>query len=272
VLDRSGYVAELEAEGGVEAEGRLENLEELVGSAEDFETVDEFLEQVALVADTDALPDPDDPSDTGIVLMTLHSAKGLEFPVVFLVGMEEGVFPHSRSLTEPDELEEERRLCYVGLTRARERLFLSNVWARTLHGATNYNPASRFLSEVPEGLVEASPASRSGRRPPQRGDGWSSTSWSTGGWGGGSGSDYSSSGFGSRRDDERAPAVAPPQPTNAHEAGFALGDDVRHAKWGEGVIIHVEGAGDKAEAVVRFPEVGEKRLLLAWAPLEKVER
>ncbi|MFM7064356.1 MAG: UvrD-helicase domain-containing protein [Actinomycetes bacterium] len=272
VLDRSGYLAELEAEGGVEAEGRIENLEELVGSAEDFETVDEFLEQVALVADTDALPDPDDPSDTGIVLITLHSAKGLEFPVVFLVGMEEGVFPHSRSLTEPDELEEERRLCYVGLTRARERLFLSNVWARTLHGATNYNPASRFLSEVPEGLVEESPASRSGRRPPTRGDGWSTTSWTTGGRGGGSGTDYSSSGFGSRRDDDRAPAVAPPQPTNAHQVGFALGDDVRHAKWGEGVIIHVEGAGDKAEAVVRFPDAGEKRLLLAWAPLEKVER
>ncbi len=274
VLDRSGYIAELEAEGGVEAEGRLENLEELVGSAEEFETVDEFLEQVALVADTDALPDPDDPSDTGIVLMTLHSAKGLEFPVVFLVGMEEGVFPHVRSLTEPDELEEERRLCYVGLTRSRERLFLSNVWARTLHGATNYNPASRFLSEIPEGLVEESPSSRSGRSRPSRSDGWSSTSWSTGSgrgsWGGGS--DHSSSGFGGRRDDDRAPTVAPPQPTNAHEAGFSLGDDVLHAKWGEGVIIHVEGSGDKAEAVVRFPSVGEKRLLLAWAPLEKVQR
>jgi DNA helicase-2/ATP-dependent DNA helicase PcrA len=146
------------------------------------------------------------------------------------------------------------------------------VWARTLHGATNYNPASRFLSEIPEGLVAESPASRSGRSRPSRSDGWSSTSWSTGSGRGGWGSDSSSSGFGSRRDDEKAPAVAPPQPTNAHEVGFSLGDDVLHAKWGEGVIIHVEGSGDKAEAVVRFPEVGEKRLLLAWAPLEKVVR
>ena len=263
LLERSGYLGELEAEGGIEAEGRLENLHELVGSAEEFETVEEFLEQVALVADTDGLPDPDDPADTGVVLMTLHSAKGLEFPVVFVVGMEEGVFPHLRSLTEPAELEEERRLCYVGLTRARERLYLSNVWSRTLHGATQYNPPSRFLTEIPAELVTASPASRSGRRRPSRSEGWAATSWSTR-----SGStDAGSTGFGGG---SGVVAPTPPSPTDSHLQGFRLGDDVRHAKWGEGVVIHIEGSGDRTEAVVRFPEVGEKRLLLAWAPLEKV--
>jgi len=277
LLERSGYLGELEAEGGIEAEGRIENLTELVGSAETFETTDEFLEQVALVADTDALPDPDDPSDTGIVLMTLHSAKGLEFPVVFLVGMEEGIFPHLRSLTEPAELEEERRLCYVGITRARERVFLSNVWSRTLHGSTQYNPPSRFLSEIPKDLVTESPASRSGRRRPERSDGWAATSWSTRSgrskWDDSSSSGFdSSAGFGGGTGSGGGGPAAPPppSPTDAHLVGFRLGDDVRHAKWGDGVVIHIEGTGDKAEAVVRFPDVGEKRLLLAWAPLEKV--
>src|SRR5690606_12460886 len=140
ILERSGYAAELEAENTLEAEGRQENLAELVGMAREYATVDEFLEQVSLVADTDQLPDSTDPTDTGVVLMTLHAAKGLEFPNVFLIGLEEGVFPHMRSLTEPAELEEERRLAYVGITRARERLFLSHAWCRTLHGSTQYNP------------------------------------------------------------------------------------------------------------------------------------
>ena len=261
LLQRSGYVAELEAEHTVEADSRLENLSELVGLASEFETVEEFLEQVSLVADTDSLPDPDDPSDTGVVLMTLHSAKGLEFPVVFLIGMEEGVFPHMRSLTEPAQLEEERRLCYVGITRARERLFVSNAWCRTLHGSTQYNPPSRFLTELPATLVEESPASRTGSSRGARG-GWSSTSWGSGPAGssglGGSGSGSSFSG------------PRPPESTGAHELGIRVGDDVRHNKWGEGVVLLIEGAGEKAEAVVRFPEVGEKRLLLSWAPLEKL--
>lgn len=258
ILDRSGYLAELEAEGTIESESRAENLAELVGMSREFETVDEFLEQVSLVADTDELPDPDDPSDTGVVLMTLHAAKGLEFPVVFMVGMEEGVFPHLRALTEPAELEEERRLCYVGITRAMQRLYVSHAWNRTLHGGTQYNPPSRFLEEIPSHLVEDSPASRSvrnrgGRR--RAGD-WASTSWGGGG-----------------RDTGRlgGPRPSSPRPTRAHELGFRVGDDVRHNVWGEGVVLHVEGAGEKAEAVVRFPSVGEKRLLLSWAPLTKVE-
>src|SRR5690606_24866 len=130
-IDESGYLGELEAEDTVEAHGRIENLGELVGSAREFTVLDEFLEQVALVADTDELDDDDQ-----VVLMTLHSAKGLEFPVVFIVGVEEGVFPHSRALTEPDEMEEERRLAYVGITRAMRRLFISHAWSRMLFGST----------------------------------------------------------------------------------------------------------------------------------------
>ena len=257
ILERSGYRAELEADGSIESEGRIENLSELIGVAGEFDTVEEFLESVSLVADTDDLPEGDDPSDTGVVLMTLHAAKGLEFPVVFLTGMEEGVFPHQRALTEPAELEEERRLCYVGITRAERRLFLSHAWCRSLFGMTTYNPPSRFLAELPEELVETDPASRTGGQSSMRSGGWESTSWQPAG-----------------RDTlhERAARPAGPQSSGAHLLGIAVGDDVRHNKWGEGVVLHVEGRGDKTEAVVRFPEVGEKRLLLAWAPLEKVQR
>ena len=149
-LELSGYLAELEAEASVESNGRLENLGELVGSAREYTRVDEFLEQVSLVADTDDLDD-----DNHVVLMTLHSAKGLEFPNVFLLGMEEGVFPHTRALTEPTELEEERRLAYVGITRAQRRLHLTHAWSRSLFGNTQYNPPSRFLDEIPAELVQA---------------------------------------------------------------------------------------------------------------------
>jgi DNA helicase-2/ATP-dependent DNA helicase PcrA len=257
ILDRTGYRSELEADGSLEAEGRLENLAELVGVADEFDTVAEFLESVSLVADTDQLPDADDPSDTGVVLMTLHAAKGLEFPVVFMAGLEEGVFPHQRALTEPAELEEERRLCYVGITRAERQLYLSHAWCRSLYGATAYNPPSRFLSEVPEDLITDDPASRSSSgRSSMRSGGWESTSWRPRG-----------------RDtaEARATRPAPPKSSGAHLLGFKVGDDVRHGKWGEGVVLDIEGSGDKTEAVVRFPEVGEKRLLLAWAPLERVE-
>lgn len=258
ILERSGYAAELDAEHTLEAEGRQENLAELVGMAAEYGTVDEFLEQVSLVADTDQLPDESDPTDTGVVLMTLHSAKGLEFPVVFLVGMEEGVFPHMRSLTEPADLEEERRLAYVGITRARERLFLSYAWCRSLYGSTQYNPPSRFLDEIPEELTVEAEASRSKRsRSSRREGGWESTSWAP------SGRD---------RQMERATRPAPPTPSGAHALDIRVGDDVVHTKWGEGVVLHMEGQGDKTEAVVRFPDVGEKRLLLSWAPIEKAKR
>ncbi len=156
-IEASGYVGELEAERTIEAQGRIENLQELVGVAAAFAAenpdagVQGFLESVALVAEAD-----DAFAEEGrVTMMTLHNAKGLEFPVVFLTGVEEGVFPHIRSMTDPEQLEEERRLCYVGLTRAQERLYLTHAWSRSLWGGTNYNPPSRFLHEIPEHLVEA---------------------------------------------------------------------------------------------------------------------
>ena len=253
ILDKTGYVAELEAERSIEAEGRLENLAELVGVAEEFGAVDEFLEQVSLVADTDELESDDDSS---VVLMTLHSAKGLEFPSVFLIGLEDGVFPHLRSLGEPDQLEEERRLCYVGITRAQQRLYLSHAWSRTLYGSTQYNPPSRFLDEVPETLVELVEGSRVvGRRQQAATFGGATRS-----------------SIGAGRDEIVEAALKPkgPTPSGADSLGLRVGDDVRHATFGEGVIIDIVGAGDKAEAVVNFPDAGEKRLLLSWAPLQRL--
>ncbi|MBU6329916.1 MAG: DNA helicase PcrA [Acidobacteria bacterium] len=265
-MQRSGYVAELEAEHSIEAEGRIENLAELVGAARDFESVDAFLEQIGLVADIDDLDD----DGSSVVLMTLHAAKGLEFPVVFLIGMEDGVFPHLRSIGDPDELEEERRLAYVGITRARERLHLTHAWARTMFGSTQYNPPSRFLEEIPEGLV----TTVKGERRSSRGAGGSSSgTWSGGGasWGRRDDDDWSGSVIGGRsgRHGEGLPTPTPPAPSGADRIGLQVGDDVSHGKFGDGVILAIEGSGDKAEAVVNFRGVGEKRLLLAWAPLTK---
>jgi DNA helicase-2/ATP-dependent DNA helicase PcrA len=247
-LQRSGYIGELEAEHSIEAEGRIENLAELVGAARDFESVDTFLEQVSLVADTDEIDD----DDSSVLLMTLHSAKGLEFPVVFLIGLEDGVFPHLRSIGEPDQLEEERRLCYVGITRAMERLYLTHAWSRTLFGGTQYNPPSRFLDEIPEHLVEEVKANKRGSR--RR----------AGSWGESRAAEH--------RDRQVESALRPraPAPSGADQLGLRIGDDVRHKKFGDGVILGIEGSGDKAEAVVHFAGVGEKRLLLTWAPLEKI--
>jgi DNA helicase-2/ATP-dependent DNA helicase PcrA len=275
LLDGSGYLAELQAEHSVEAEGRLENLAELVGSARETESVDEFLEQVSLVADADQIPD----DDSQVVLMTLHSAKGLEFPAVFLVGVEDGVFPHLRSLTEPHELEEERRLAYVGITRARERLYLSHAWSRTIFGATQYNPPSRFLDEIPQRLVQAIEGNRRSSRSGSWADAASMTS-SESSWGERPRrqSRISSERRAANRERmvdqaiaaglaarEEAAASADGSPAG----GFRIGDDVRHGKWGEGVVVDLRGSGDKTEITVNFPTVGQKVLLLAWAPLTK---
>jgi DNA helicase-2/ATP-dependent DNA helicase PcrA len=302
-LDDSGYLTELEAEQSVESAGRLENLSELVGSAQEFESVDAFLEQVALVADTE---EPAEGSDaTKVTLMTLHGAKGLEFPVVFLVGLEEGVFPHTRALTEPDELEEERRLAYVGITRAMQKLNVSHAWARTMFGSTQYNPPSRFLDEIPPALVEHV-GERSRRSAGGEGGAWRRGD-RDGDWGerrswrdrdddrsaGGGGDRWGGAGGGRRKalssfdpDDEaaerhrervvesamRAGATPPPATTGAQSLGLSVGDDVRHATFGDGVILELRGSGDKAEARVRFRAKGEKTLLLAWSPLERIAR
>ena len=274
VLDDSGYLAELEAAESVEAAGRIENLAELVGGAREFTRIDEYLEQVALVADTDDLDD-----DNKVVLMTLHSAKGLEFPAVFLLGMEEGVFPHNRALTEPTEMEEERRLAYVGITRAQQFLHLTHAWSRQLFGTTSYNPPSRFLDDIPAELVQHTGAtsgrSASGRQSYRQRRG--------------PGNDVPS--YRRQRDDDWSPrherteahrerivdaalragqATRPPQPTNSQEIGLRVGDDVEHPSFGEGVIVEIRGTGDKAEASIRFRGVGTKHLALAWAPLKKL--
>jgi len=268
-LDRSGYLDELRAEHTIESEGRLENLAELVGAASGFDSVDDFLERVGLVADTDDLPDEGD--DAGqVVLMTMHAAKGLEYPVVFVVGMEDGVFPHLRALGDPDELAEERRLAYVGITRARERLFLSHAWSRMLHGQTQYNPPSRFLDEIPSDLmVEAEGSRRAGARGGGGGGGTYRSGSGSSGSGSSGGAEPEGLVFGGGRG---GPARDPgPSSTMAHELGLEAGDDVVHRAWGDGVVLSVSGDGDRAEAVVRFAGRGDKRLLLAWAPLERPE-
>ena len=149
VVERTGYRSELLSEGTIEALGRVENVDELVGVADEYRTLAEFLEAASLVADSDQL----DGDGTAVSLMTMHIAKGLEFPAVFLVGMEDGIFPHMRSLGDPVELEEERRLCYVGITRAERHLYLSHAWSRMLWGNTSSNIPSRFLNEIPAELV-----------------------------------------------------------------------------------------------------------------------
>jgi DNA helicase-2/ATP-dependent DNA helicase PcrA len=203
-----------------------------------------FLEALSLVTDMDEY----DPEQSAVTLMTLHSAKGLEFPVVFMTGMEENVFPHVRSLGDPDQLDEERRLCYVGITRARERLYLCHAWCRNLFGSTQYNPASRFLAEVPEQLVRLTGRTAPGRgtmRERQLGTGV----------------------VGAPRGRGGGPVTGA---AGAENLGLKVGDDVAHDKFGEGVIIGIEGQGEKAEALVRFRDAGEKRLLLSWAPLKRL--
>jgi DNA helicase II / ATP-dependent DNA helicase PcrA len=247
VLDDTGLVSTLEAERTIEAMGRVENLKELAGVAAEFERANEgavigdeefddadnirrielFLETTALVADIDEW----DEGAGAVTLMTLHTAKGLEFPIVFIIGMEDGVFPHMRSLGEPDELEEERRLAYVGITRAMDRLYLTSAWNRMLFGGSSYNPPSRFLQEIPDGLL-----TKAGKRKP-------------------------------RTPAEKAAFSGPASTVDPSSIG--PGDRVRHGKWGLGTVREVVGAGDRAEAEVMFDTQGKKRLLLAWAPLEK---
>ncbi|CAB4588612.1 unannotated protein [freshwater metagenome] len=268
-MNNSGYITELEQEASVEAAGRLENISELIGSAAEYTQVEEFLEQVALVADTDDLD-----AENHIVLMTLHSAKGLEYPVVFLVGCEEGIFPHNRALTDPAELEEERRLAYVGLTRARERLLVSHAWQRMLFGQSSYNPPSRFLAEVPAELFD-----RQGNVDSGSDHGRVFGRSTGGGWNDGdipaykrrNESDDDSFGrtFGSAAKERIVRAPSAPRNTD-HLVGLKPGDDVAHAVFGEGVVIEIKGTGEKAEVTVRFRDKGTKHLALAWAPLTKL--
>jgi DNA helicase-2/ATP-dependent DNA helicase PcrA len=200
--------------------------------------------------------------------MTIHAAKGLEFPVVFVIGLEDGVFPHLRSLTEPDQLEEERRLAYVGITRARQRLYLTHAWSRTLFGGTQYNPSSRFLDEIPSELVTVIDGNRRASRSTRGGSGEGyRSSYGSGGYGG---SRESRTSANRERIVDSAMKSRFPSRSGADSLGLKIGDDVRHNKFGEGVILDLSGSGEKTEARVRFRDVGEKNLLLSWAPLEKL--
>ena len=235
VLDASGYRDDLKSERSSEAEARLENLEELIAAAEDYARVQEpatlegFLDGVALVSDIDELPD----GARGVTLMTLHSAKGLEFPVVFLTGMEEGVFPHVRAMDSVDEIEEERRLCYVGITRAKERLWISYALHRRMHGYGLGEP-SRFLLEMPAEQLAVL---------------------------GGAG----------RADARREPEVETPfADAGADDLPLKVGARVRHGRWGEGLVVGVERSGGDTLVTVRFASVGRKQLSLQYANLEEI--
>ncbi|RAP73900.1 DNA helicase PcrA [Paenibacillus montanisoli] len=292
VLELSGYREELQRENTLESQARLENIDEFLSVTQDFEKRNEdkslisFLTDLALIADIDTM-DKDEPEGgikDAVVLMTMHSAKGLEFPVVFIIGMEEGVFPHSRALTDNEELEEERRLAYVGITRAEKQLYLTCARMRTLFGRTNANLPSRFLREVPDELK--TDASAVGRGRPAGGFGAGSRSIGGGaGAGGQTGFGFRSGGASAAR--PGAPAgssgVRVTSPADAARAAsgaaaaagasgeFAAGDKVSHGKWGIGTIVSVRGTGNDKELQIAFPApVGLKKLLASFAPITKV--
>ncbi|WP_405724096.1 DNA helicase PcrA [Streptomyces sp. NBC_01537] len=274
VLERTGYLAELQSSTDPQDETRVENLQELAAVALEYEqertaeaeegpgtpgtpgTLADFLERVALVADSDQIPD-DEEGGGVITLMTLHTAKGLEFPVVFLTGMEDGVFPHMRALGQTKELEEERRLAYVGITRARERLYVTRSTMRSAWGQPSYNPPSRFLEEIPPTLIDwkrtggsAAPSVSSASAAALAASGPSLLARAKAG----------SSGFATRRGGAKErPVVA-----------LRVGDRVTHDSFGLGTVVAVKGAGDTAEATVDFGEEKPKRLLLRYAPVEKL--
>jgi DNA helicase II / ATP-dependent DNA helicase PcrA len=244
VMRDSGYLAELENEQTPQAEARIENLKELLSVAKEFaageleDNLENFLSHVALVSDIDSA----DTSGDRVTLMTLHSAKGLEFPIVFLAGLEEGIFPHARTLMNETEVEEERRLCYVGITRARRKLFVSNARLRTIYGNSVMYPPSRFLKEIPEGLLDRAPA----RRAP---------------------------GGQSRMPMPSTVVPMTPLPQRAEpkpSADWRAGDKVEHAKWGTGTVVEVRGSGDSQEVKVAFPGLGIRQLMVKFAPLTKL--
>ncbi len=288
VLERSGYLAELEASDDPQDATRVENLAELVAVAREFSDAAEvatespdldgtadgpgaagpdlgdFLERVALVADSDQIPDTPDGDDSGVVtLMTLHTAKGLEFPVVFLTGLEDGVFPHSRSLGDQPELEEERRLAYVGVTRAQQRLYVSRALLRSAWGAPMHNPASRFLSELPTDLVdwrrEESAQTRWGRPDVASG------SRAATGLGAPTAAGRRNFSSAALRLDAQTKAKA-----SREIPSLEPGDRVLHPSMGMGTVVTLEGSGDKTVAAIDFGSEGVRRLLLRYAPVEKL--
>ncbi|MCC8304616.1 MULTISPECIES: DNA helicase PcrA [Bacillus] len=252
ILEKTEYREMLKAEKSIEAQSRLENIDEFLSVTKNFEQKSEdkslvaFLTDLALIADIDQLDQKEEESGgkDAVTLMTLHAAKGLEFPVVFLMGMEEGVFPHSRSLMEEAEMEEERRLAYVGITRAEEELYLTNAKMRTLFGRTNMNPESRFIREIPSDLLENLNEKKTPRMQPGR-----------------------------KVQPKRGPVSRPvsyANKTGGDSLSWAVGDKAGHKKWGTGTVVSVKGEGESTELDIAFPSpVGVKRLLAAFAPIEK---
>jgi len=304
LIDRTGYVKMLEEEASPESFSRIENLQELVNAARDSadrgETLDEFLDHAALVSDTDQYEE-----GSRVTLMTLHSAKGLEFPLVFLVGAEEGLFPHSRTFLNPDEMEEERRLCYVGMTRAMDTLVVSRARYRRRYGSDlpEASVPSRFLEEIPPQLMEEIGGSR---RSSTRARAFSEPAFSEVDEGphysyededqsasararfgrtlaperaystkrnGDKGSPYQSIDniadfFASRGKKFSRPKVEVAEPTG--KRGFRPGQRVRHPKYGEGTVYKREGDGEEAKITVQFPQFGLKKLVEKFAQLERV--
>jgi DNA helicase-2/ATP-dependent DNA helicase PcrA len=299
VLEMSQYRIELQREKTLESTARLENIDEFLSVTQDFEkrnddkTLVAFLTDLALIADIDSMDKDEEGQvvdNNAVVLMTMHSAKGLEFPVVFIIGMEESIFPHSRALNDNEELEEERRLAYVGITRAEKQLYMTSARMRTLFGRTSSNMPSRFLQELPDHVKTlASPGGTIGR--------------SGSSFGGGSrpsfGSSSSTAGFGAGRTPSFGGASSPGARTSgpsgagvrvstpldaaakAVQGGaaasgsadrqYTAGDRVAHGKWGEGVVVSVKGTGNDMELQIAFPApVGVKRLLAGFAPITKV--
>lgn len=243
LLEKTGYLEELKRERSIEAEARIENIKELLSVTTEFEknsetpTLAEFLSDVALMTDLD---DSGERDDKVVSLMSLHSAKGLEFPIVFIIGLEEGIFPHNRALFENTELEEERRLAYVGITRAREKLYLLNAQSRMLYGKLQMNPVSRFIEELPEDkLVDLRAAERA-----------------------------------EQRVKKVVPGLAnrPKAGPDASKMDWTVGDKARHQKWGVGTVVSIKNEGDALELQVAFEQpIGIKKLLAKFAPLERVE-
>jgi len=277
LFDRTGYIRQLEEEGTPEAVARIENLHELVNAAMDSrdrgETLGEFLDHAALVSEAD-----DYDARAQITLMTLHAAKGLEFPAVFLVGLEEGLFPHSRTLLEPDDLEEERRLCYVGMTRAMDQLVLTRATYRRRYGTDmpEASVPSRFLDEVPGELLEdlgsPHPSRYNERRDYEYAHERHEEDFDQRPRSSYAGPTYNSMEniaefFASRGKKFSRPKVQVPEPTG--KRGFRPGQKVRHPKYGEGTVYRCEGEGDDAKITVQFPGVGLKKLVEKFAQLER---
>ena len=254
VLDRSGYLKDLREEHSEEAEGRIENLMELVSAAREYESRSEepslagFVDQLSLLSDADEAAGS---KDSHVLMMTMHSAKGLEFPVVIIAGLEEGLFPHSRSADDEAELEEERRLCYVGITRAQRRLVLTSAARRRVYGDYQSTEPSRFIDEIPPSLMETVPSAMSltsaNAYPASRGDRWS--------------------GYGRRRKED-APRYDYENEDQSVPNGLKVGLRVRHPTFGVGTVTALEPLDDDIKLIVRFLSVGPKTLRAKFAKLE----